>query len=147
MSSRPGVFAVMILVLVHQLVAGVFAGGTILCLGGAGGIALQPVGVTCCATDAVPTTADHCCADDVIDHCNVAAAPGGCEGCSDHDLTAATTLAALFWDMALPTTAPRVIAVITWPAIAAPVRNLGAQRSADRAPPPLAFLSTVILRC
>lgn len=149
MKSRSTVLALMALVLMHQLIAGVFAGGTVLCIGSSGGVALQPVGLTCCADPASHAANDPCCADDVPgngDNCVVSIPVSGCEGCTDHELTSPPTLRPHAYDVALPTATPAVIVVIEWPVVSTGARNLDVRRT-DRAPPPLSFLSTVILRC
>ena len=145
MTSRPVLFAVMTLVLLHQLVAGVFAGGTILCIG-TGGVALQPVGMTCCAVHGPQMTADACCADDVTTTCQIAP-PADCQGCTDHLVSMQPTLPPLVLDLALPPSAPVLIALIPWPSVHAPRVSSTVRHGPERSPPPLRFLSTIVLRC
>ena len=45
MITRLATLALVSLVLLHQTLAGVFGGGTVLCVGGANGLAVQPVGM------------------------------------------------------------------------------------------------------
>lgn len=145
MRSRPVVIAVMALMLLHQVVAGVFAGGTVLCISSAGGVALQPVGMTCCAVHGPQRTADPCCAED-------AAKTGqnlvstDCHGCTDHVVSMQPTLPPHAMDLALPPSTPVLIAVIAWPSPTMERAPSTAWHAPDRSPPPLHFLSTVVLR-
>ena len=146
MRSRPLVLVVMTLVLMHQVIAGVFAGGTILCISGSGGVALQPVGMTCCLAHGTHQTEDACCAEDASFACKVERSVD-CQGCTDHLVSMQPTLPSHALDLALPSSIPTLIAVIPWPAV-----NLSSWASSvwhgpERAPPALRFLSTVILRC
>lgn len=146
MRSRPVVIAVMALVLLQQLVAGVFAGGTVLCISGAGGVALQPVGMTCCAVHGPQATVDSCCPENATT-CE-AGSSNDCHGCTDHVVSMPPTLPPHALDVALPPPMLTVIAVIPWPSptIAAP--SFAVRHGPERSPPrPLRFLSTVILRC
>lgn len=146
MTSRPVLFVVMMLVLLHQLVAGVFAGGTILCISGAGGVALQPVGMTCCTAHGPQATADACCADDATRTCNITP-PADCQGCMDHVVSMQPTLPPHAMDLALPRSAPVLIALIPWPSVHAQRASATIRHGSERVPPPLRLLSTVILRC
>lgn len=146
MRSRPALIAVMTLVLLHQLVAGVFAGGTILCISGAGGVALQPVGMTCCAVHGPRVSADACCAEE-DSSCELASAKD-CQGCIDHLVAMQPTLPPHAVDLALPPSASTLVAVIAWPSPMASVWTCRPWHDPQRSPPPpLAFLSTIILRC
>lgn len=144
MTSRPVLYAVMALVLLHQLVAGVFAGGTILCIGSSG-VALQPVGMTCCTVHGPQLTTDACCADDATTTCQIAPATD-CQGCTDHLVSVQPTLPPPALDLALPPSTPVVIAVISWPSATTPRAPATARHAPARSPPPLHFLSTVVLR-
>ena len=142
MISNVAAWAVVSLVLLHQVFAGVFASGTVLCVGGAGGFSVQPVGMTCCATHAAgtATAADPCCDDDAPTTCPTATAPA-CKGCTDYLLTVQIALPTSHAPVALSPPSLVVIALLDWPAVSA-VRWVN-----DRASPPLAFLRTVVLRC
>ena len=145
---RPAIFAMIALVLLHQLVAGIFAGGTVLCVGSSNGIALQPVGLTCCTSPSSHPTVVACCADDAsaAQGCPASKLIDGCDGCTDHELAAADTLRPQIDQIALPMPLPAVVAWIHWPPITASPYRADVRRT-DRSPPPLSFLSTVILRC
>lgn len=147
MISCVATLALVSLVLLHQVFAGVFVGGTVLCVGGASGFAVQPVGMTCCATHAAgtATTADPCCDDDALTACPSATAPA-CDGCTDYLLTVQIALPASDATVALPPSSLAVIALLDWPEISA-ARSVYDRWVNDRASPPLAFLRTVILRC
>jgi hypothetical protein len=146
MRSRPLVLVVMTLVLMHQMIAGVFAGGTILCISSAGGIALQPMGMTCCVVHGSQQSADACCAEDATAAC-VAARAVDCQGCTDHMVAMQPTLPPHAIDLALPASLPTVIAVIPWPTLNRSPRVAAVWHGPERATPALRFLSTVILRC
>lgn len=147
MNVRLAALALVSIVLLHQVFAGVFAGGTVLCIGGAGGFAVQPVGMTCCATHAAgtATAADPCCADDAPVACPIVAAPA-CDGCTDYVLTAHSSLLAPQATFALPPSHVVVIALLVWPEVSA-VPMVNDRWVNDRTPPPLAFLRTIVLRC
>lgn len=144
MTSRPVLFVVMTLVLLHQLVAGVFAGGTILCIG-TGGIALQPMGMTCCTVHGPQLTADACCADDTTKTCQIAP-PADCQGCTDHLVSLQPMLPPHAMDLALPPSTPVLIAVMAWPSAKTERVSSTARYAPARSPPPLQFLATVVLR-
>lgn len=138
------------LVLLHQVFAGVFAGGTVLCVGGASGFAVQPLGMTCCTAHAAGTAAaaDPCCDTDggALAGRAVVTSPA-CDGCTDYLLTVQIALPAPDALVALPPPALVVIAVLEWPAVSSAAEVVDDQWVDDRAPPPLAFLRTVVLRC
>lgn len=148
MIARIVTLALISLVLIHQVFAGVFVGGTVLCVGGANGFAVQPLGMTCCTSHAAGTAAaaDPCCDTD-------AGAPAGCpstttpacDGCTDFLLTVQVALLAPDVLVALPPSPLVVIAVLEWPDVST-ASVVDDQWVDDRAPPPLAFLRTVVLR-
>ena len=144
--SCAATLALVSLVLLHQVFAGVFVGGTVLCIGGASGFAVQPVGMTCCATHGAGTAsaADPCCDDDAPSACPTAAAPA-CDGCTDYLLTVQIALPATDAPVALPASPLVVIGLLDWPEVSS-ARLVYDRRVNDRAPP-LAFLRTVVLRC
>ena len=144
--SSVATLALVSLVLLHQVFAGVFVGGTVLCIGGDGGFAVQPVGMTCCATHAAgtATAADPCCDEDAP-ACPTATTPA-CHGCTDYLLTVQIALPASDAPVALPPSSLVVIGLLDWPDVSAE-RLVNDQWVDDRTPPPLAFLRTVILRC
>lgn len=153
MITRVVTLVLISLVLFHQVFAGVFVGGTVLCVGGASGFAVQPVGMTCCTAHAAGSAvaADPCCdtnADSdggALAGCPVVTSPA-CDGCTDYLLTVQIALPAPDALEALPPPALVVIAVLEWPAVSA-AEVVHDQWVDDRAPPPLAFLRTVVLRC
>ena len=149
MITRLATLALVSLVLLHQVFAGVFGGGTVLCVGGAGGFAVQPVGMTCCATHAAGTAAvaDPCCPDDATANACSAVSTTTCAGCTDYVLTTRPTLPpAAVASLAASSSQPVVIALVVWPEVFA-VRTINDRWVSDRAPPPLAFLRTIVLRC
>lgn len=145
MMTRLATLALFSLVLLHQVFAGVFVGGTVLCIGGDGGFAMQPVGMTCCATHAAgtATAADPCCDDDAP-ACPTATTPA-CHGCTDHLLTLQIAVPASHAPAALPASPLVVIGLVNWPEVSA--AHLVVDRWVDDRAPPLAFLRTVVLRC
>lgn len=147
MIGNVAMLALASLVLLHQVFAGVFVGGTVLCIGSAVGFAVQPAGMTCCATHAAgtATAAEPCCADDAPAACPTAAVPT-CEGCTDYLLTVQIALPASDAPVALPPSQPVLIALLVWPDISE-ARLADDRWVNDRASPPLAFLKTVVLRC
>lgn len=145
MITRLATLALVSLVLLHQVFAGVFVGGTVLCIGGVGGFAVQPVGMTCCTSHAAGTTAatDPCCENDAPT-CPTATTPA-CDGCTDYLLTVQIALPASDAPVALPASPLVVIDWLDWPEVSA-ARLVSDHWVNDRAPP-LAFLRTVVLRC
>lgn len=147
MTSRSVLYAVMSLVLLHQLVAGVFGGGTILCMKSTGGVALQTINMTCCAVHGPQVTAAACCADDPRKICPTAPSTG-CQGCTDYLVSMQPTLPPQAPDLALPQSAPVVIALIPWPSLTTKrVSSAVRRHGLERLPSPLRSLSTVVLRC
>ena len=148
MIVRFATLALVSLVLIHQVFAGVFGGGTVLCVGGAGGFAVQPVGLTCCATHAAGTAAvaDPCCPDETSASC-LAVSTATCAGCTDYILTTHPTLPpAAVASLVAISSPPVVIALVVWPEVST-ARTINDRWVSDRAPPPLAFLRTIVLRC
>ncbi len=144
--SIAATLALVSIVLLHQCFAGVFAGGTVLCMGGAGGFAVQPIGMSCCATHAAGTTtaADPCCDEDARAACPTATA-SACDGCTDYQMTVQISLPAASAPMALASPLV-VIDWWDWPEVTA-VHQVYDRWINQRTSPPLAFLRTVILRC
>lgn len=143
--SGVAMLALVSLVLLHQVFAGVFVGGTVLCVGGAGGFAVQPVGMTCCTSHAAGTAnaADPCCNDDAP-ACPTATT-AACDGCTDYLLTVQIALPASDAPVALLASPLVVIDLLNWPEVSA-ARLVYDRWVNDRASP-LAFLRTVVLRC
>ena len=142
MITRLATLALVSLVLLYQVFAGVFVGGTVLCVSGAGGFAVQPVGMTCCTSHAA-ATADPCCDDDAP-ACPTATA-AACEGCTDFLLTVQIALPAFDAPVALPASPLVVIDRLNWPEVSA--ARLVYDRWANDRASPLAFLRTVVLHC
>ena len=148
---RPLAIAVITLVLLHQLVAGVFAGGTVLCISRSGDVALQPAGMTCCSVHRAGAAEDACCADDACEPTTpngaVVVGADDCSGCTDHTMLSLPTLPPHADMVAHPVSVPLLIAVLPWRNNVPTRTVMTTTKAPDRAPPPLRFLNTVILRC
>ena len=160
MKSRSSL-ALIIVVLVYQMFAGAYGGGTVLCVGGAHGLKLLPSGSNCCALHAKAVVPDACCATAVVAECEntlgvdgtVASQamvnPNDCLGCTDYELRTQPFMqtSQVYYDVAL--LSPVIIAKLSWPVYVAALSPWEPRRSGER-PPSLRILrmwSTVILRC
>jgi hypothetical protein len=165
MKSRSSV-ALMTVVLMYQIFAGTYGGGTVLCVGGANGLALLSSGANCCALHMKAAIPDACCASDVTVACEKDVAvhdngvdgtatalammnPNDCLGCTDHELRTQPFLppSEVSDDVAIPS--PVMVTTLSWPVCTALFSPLDSRRNGER-PPSLRILqmwSTVILRC
>ena len=150
-----------IVVLIYQMFAGAYGVGTVLCIGGANGLALLPSGSNCCALHAKAAVLDVCCATNVVAECENDPGANGttsclavvnsndCLGCTDHELMTQPSVQPnhVGHTIALPLSV--IIATLSWPVFVAPASPWDARRSGER-PPSLRILrmwSTVVLRC
>jgi hypothetical protein len=165
MKTRSSV-ALMIVVLMYQIFAGTYGGGTVLCVGGANGLALLPSGTNCCALHMKAAILDTCCASGVAIACEkdigvyaigldgtaafqAMVNPNDCLGCTDHELRIQPFIQSSHVgdDVALPP--PVMVTTLSWPVCTALFSPMDSRRNGER-PPSLRILrmwSTVILRC
>lgn len=162
MKNRSSVVALMTLVLLYQIFAGAYGIGTVLCVGGANGLELFPVGTNCCVLNAKSAVNDSCCTSNVVAECEKNAvsdtrvvifqrmeSPNDCLDCVDRELIVQpfTQVSQIYIEAAL--WSPVIIATLPWSAFSEQLKPKMIWRAGER-PPSLRILrmwSTVILRC
>jgi hypothetical protein len=148
MMMRYLTFLLLMVVMLNHVVSGLFIGGTVLCVGCAGSVALQPVGLTSCADNQQSFACTDSCTDTytkIVDLDGCHTCEFSCQDCTDYALTLLPSNQPKMADYNVYAFSTTVTAIIEWDqqycTQSLPIAAIDTNRLS------LVHLATVVLRC